>query len=110
MRRQDHALEVILRWMADGFVDADMTVFVHLVDEAGTVVAQGDGPPMDGRWPTSLWLPGLSLDDVHRIELPEDLATGRHALVVGLYDPRTGERLLATNGKDSVTVGVVALP
>ena len=60
-----------LRWSADGYLATDYTVFVHLVDRRRRCgLAQGDAPPLGGRWPTSLWLPGMVLDDVHTIPLP----------------------------------------
>ncbi len=38
------------------------SVFVHLVNQAGDLVAQHDGPPLYGHLPVSQWLPGdLSL-------------------------------------------------
>ena len=97
-------LWVTLRWSVDGRLDSDYTVFVHLVGAEGddVAIAQGDGPPLDGRWPTSLWLPGVTLDDVHTVPLPEDLAAGTYQLLVGLYDPATGERLRLPDGRDAV--------
>ncbi len=112
-------VQVTLRWAADAFLDTDYTVFVHLVDpeDGDRMVAQGDAPPLGGRWPTSLWLPGVRLDDVHAIPLPADpsdvsssgrnVRPGTYDLLVGLYDPRTAERLLLPDGSDAVRlVGV----
>jgi hypothetical protein len=102
-------VRVTLRWSVDGRLDSDYTVFVHLVGADGDDVAigQGDAPPLDGQWPTSLWLPGVTLDDVHIISLPDDLAAGTYQLLVGLYDPETGERLRLPDGRDGVRlVGV----
>ena len=102
-------MRVTLRWSADARLDSDYTVFVHLVGAEGddAAIAQGDASPLGGRWPTSLWLPGMTLDDVHTIALPEDLAAGSYHLLVGLYDPATGERLRLPDGRDAVRlVGV----
>jgi len=94
-------LEVTLRWRAAGHPQGDYQVFVHLL-AGDDLVGQGDGPPLDGRWPTLLWLPGLALDDVHRVPLPADLPAGRYDLLVGLYDPATGVRLPTSTGGDAV--------
>ncbi|MBN1873233.1 MAG: phospholipid carrier-dependent glycosyltransferase [Anaerolineae bacterium] len=70
------------------------TVFVHLVAPDGTLLTQHDGPPAGGAYPTSWWLPGDVIPDVHELPaLPnsELLATGTFR--VGLYDPNSGLRL-----------------
>jgi hypothetical protein len=105
-------LGVTLRWSAYDHLDADYTVFVHLVDPDGgdRVLAQGDAPPLDGRWPTSLWLPGLVLDSTHLLQLPSDLQAGIYHLLVGLYDPATSERLTLPDGTDAVRLTNITLP
>ncbi|MEJ2208852.1 MAG: hypothetical protein P8129_07430 [Anaerolineae bacterium] len=94
-------LEITLRWRAMEHPQGDYQVFLHLLS-GDEIVGQGDGPPLDGRWPTLFWLPGLALDDVHRVSLPADLPAGRYDLLVGLYDPNTGVRLPASTGGDAV--------
>jgi hypothetical protein len=105
-------VQVTLRWSSDTFLDADYTVFVHLVDpeDGDRLVGQGDAPPLGGRWPTSLWLPGIALDDVHTIPLSGDLLPGTYDLLVGIYDPRTGQRLLLPDGSDSVRLTGITVP
>lgn len=102
------AVQVTLRWSAESYLDTDYTVFLHLVAPDGKeqVVAQGDGPPLGGRWPTSLWPPGLVLNDVHTIPRPTDLAPGSYHLLLGLYDPATGERLSLPDGDDAVRLEI----
>ncbi len=105
------AVNVTLRWATDGYPDADYTVFLHLVpaDDGEQVVAQGDAPPLDGRWPTSLWRPGAELDDTHTIPLPADLPPGVYRLLVGLYDPVTGARLPLLGGGDALPLTTVQI-
>jgi hypothetical protein len=104
-------IHLTLRWSADGHINNDYTVFAHLIDPqaGGEVLAQGDGTPMDGRWPTSLWLPGVPLDDVHTIPIPQGLSSGTYAVLVGLYDPVTGIRLLLPDGGDALHLTDVEL-
>jgi hypothetical protein len=111
LEMEAEALDVTFRWRAADFLDTDYTVFVHLVGAEGeTALAQGDGPPLAGCWPTSLWLPGVALDDTHVIPLPGDLPPGRYALLVGLYDPRTNARLLLPDGRDALQLVEFELP
>ncbi len=88
---------------------ADHTVFVQLVDEADQIVAQGDGPPRGGRYPVSAWGGGERFDDVHIITLPDDLPPGEYDLLVGLYNPVDGTRLLFEDGSDHIRLDNVLI-
>jgi hypothetical protein len=105
-------IDLTLQWSTDRDLDTDYTIFAHLVDpnDADRIVAQDDAPPMGGRWPTSLWLPGVAVADRHRVSLPVELPPGRYALQVGFYDVATGERLHLADGSDTVALGEIALP
>jgi len=110
---EPQTVQVALRWSADRTLAADYTVFVHLVrpgNMARGPLAQSDAPPLDGRWPTSLWLPGVALIDTHTISLPAGLAPGSYDLVVGLYDPSGGERLALPDGTDSLRLATIPWP
>jgi hypothetical protein len=87
-----------LFWRARQPVQQDAKVFVHLLDSGGQLVAQHDGEPVSGLRPTSTWKPGELIVDRHGVLLPDDLPPGEYQLVVGLYDPVTGNRLLVTAG------------
>ncbi len=94
----DGALYLTLYWKLAGDqpVPADYTVFVHLVDEQGSLIVEpADGPPVEGAWPTSAWLPGQVVVDTRLVALPPNLHPGRYDVRVGLYDPNTGVRLAA---------------
>lgn len=96
-------LLVTLTWRALAPVDKDYTVFVHMVDSGGRLVAQHDGPPAEGARPTSGWLPGEEIMDRHVIWLPEGLPPGPYRLLVGLYQGDT--RLPVDGGGTYVQVG-----
>ncbi len=72
-------------------LDADYTVFVHVLDAVGQIVAQADALPRGGAWPTSLWVQNEVIADDYAFDLPP----GDYALAVGLYDAETGDRLRA---------------
>jgi hypothetical protein len=108
-------LQVELVWWTEEFLPVDYTVFVHLRSDQKATVAQGDGPPAEGAWPTSLWPPGVRIADIHTlapVEGPPDarLPAGEYELVVGLYDPRSGARLPLSDGSDAQSLGRVHIP
>ncbi len=87
-------LEMTLHWRALAPMDRDYTVFVHLVDSDGQLVAQHDSQPWwEVSLPTSTWGPGEELRDQHRLSLPPDLLPGTYLLRVGAYYWETLERL-----------------
>jgi len=88
-------LIITLYWEALSPDGRDYTVFVHLLNEAGELVAQSDGPPRGGTYPTSLWSDGEQIPDERAILLPPGTPPGRYTLLVGLYDPAGGARLPA---------------
>jgi 4-amino-4-deoxy-L-arabinose transferase-like glycosyltransferase len=81
-----------LHWRTDEVPGADYTVFVHLMDGEGRLLGQHDGPPRDGAYPTSWWLPGDTVLDRHVIHL-DSAHDGAIRLRVGMYDPATMVRL-----------------
>ncbi|MBK8903833.1 MAG: glycosyltransferase family 39 protein [Anaerolineaceae bacterium] len=87
-------LDVTLFWEALAPPAVDWTVFVHLLDASGQLVAQGDGVPRDGQFPTSWWPAGTVVPDTHH--LPGEfscVALSQFTLLVGFYNPSTAERL-----------------
>jgi hypothetical protein len=91
--------QLILYWRADTIPTTDYTVFIHLLDPQGNLIAQFDSPPAAGAYPTSLWDPGEIIADEHRLT---NLPPGRYSLQIGLYQPLTGERLAVAGSPDGV--------
>jgi hypothetical protein len=104
---EQDSLTVTLYWQQLGQAADDLTVFVHLTDASGQVVAQHDGQPAAGANPTSTWVNGEWLADRHMLLLPPGLPAGEYTLRAGLYDPATGARLPLTAGGDDVALGSV---
>ena len=88
-------LRFTLYWACDAPPGQPLSVFVHLVGEERQPLAQGDGPPLSGDYPTDLWAAGEVIADGRAVPLPADLPPGRYTLLVGLYNLQTGERLPA---------------
>ncbi len=76
---------VELKWQALKQPSADDTVFVHVINAAGQLVAQNDMPPQSGFAPTSQWQPGAEITDRHGVILPGNLPPGEYTVRVGLY-------------------------
>lgn len=89
-------IHVVLRWRVQAPDGAPATVFVHLYDASGNLVAQHDSPPAMNFVPPSVWQEGDIIHDSHIIPLDAPLAAGTYRLAAGLYDPGSGERLPAT--------------
>lgn len=90
----DSALQITLHWRTAP-APLDYTIFVHLVDESGNTVAQGDGPPRHGFWPTSRWRQDEAIRSTHIVTPPAELPPGPYRLMTGMYDPADGVRLPA---------------
>ncbi len=90
-------LKVTLYWEAGQPLAEDYVVFVHLMDESGQLIAGHDGPPVDGRYATSAWLPGDVVQDTHILTLGPDVSGGLYQLEVGMYTWPGLERLPVWN-------------
>jgi hypothetical protein len=105
----DRTWALTLAWAPETSVDGDYTVFVHLVDAAGRIWGQHDGPPGGGFYPTSFWSLGETVLDRHDISLNSDAPDGTYYLQVGLYRPESGERLPTPTG-DYVELASWSIP
>jgi hypothetical protein len=74
-------------------METDYTTFVHFLDETGQVVAQVDHVPGDGSFPTNGWLPGEVVADRFAVPWSVEMGTSAQQIEIGVYDPRTLERL-----------------
>ena len=90
-------LKIELTWQVNRPLPEQTTIFVHLVDQGGQLVAQLDGDPLGGSFPLSLWEPGTVAVDRRQIELDNSNV----AILVGLYDRLNGERLEAISADKS---------
>ncbi len=83
---------VTLWWQAKASMETDYTLFVHLLDETGELLAQSDSMPDSGRSPTRVWQPGDMIRDEH--QLP-GRSPANGTLLIGAYDPASLTRLPA---------------
>jgi hypothetical protein len=104
--RSGAPVTLTLIWRAEtGAPATDLTVFAHLLNEDGDIVAQHDGKPVAGSRPTGGWLPGEILIDSHVLRWQQD-AAGPGIVRVGLYNAATGVRVTWQDGADALTLPV----
>ncbi|MFN2202203.1 MAG: hypothetical protein ACK2UO_13410 [Caldilineaceae bacterium] len=101
---------VLVKWRARKPATTDYSVFVHLVDENGLIIAQQDTMPGSGLYPTSEWLTDETRIETYTVEIPTGAYTpNRGSWVVGMYDSATGERLPVLPGSTAVQPSDVEL-
>ena len=102
---------ITLRWQSSGPSPRALTVFLHVRDAQGAIVAQDDSmPTWFGVQPTTQWRPDEEVLGAHSVLLPANLKPGVYDLVAGWYYWETLERLalLDEAGQpigDSVVIG-----
>jgi hypothetical protein len=89
------SLQLVLYWETLDELSEDYTVFVHVVDGLGNIVAQWDSKPRQNQLPTTDWAVGEIIDDLHTVPTPPDLPAGEYRIVVGMYDWQSGTRVPA---------------
>ena len=102
--RADESLKVTLYWEAlhPESGHTDYVVFVHLIGEGETIIAQHDGMPAGGEWPTTTWLSGQIIMDDHTLRFHDAAYQGAATLAVGMYDAATWQRLATLEGEDRI--------
>ena len=96
---------MLLCWESLQSLSADYTIFVHVQDSSGELIATGDGPPMGGAFPTSMWRPGDVILDIHQLAIGK-VEMGQR-IVVGLYNLADGSRLPVYVDGEAVPDGAV---
>ena len=96
-------LHLTLYWRALAEMETSYTVFTHLLDGTNRMRGQRDNPPVNGTYPTTLWVPGEVVVDPYAIEVDGDAPSGTHAIEIGLYVPETGQRLPVLDAAGQVT-------
>lgn len=95
------SLDVTLYWQAEQTAVRPYTVFTHLLNAQGELVAQQDNWPVNGRWPPTCWQNGDLIPDSYQLSLA-GLAPGSYTLTVGWYDARDNTRLPLATGEDAL--------
>jgi len=77
-------LRVDLIWQASQKLDSDDHFFVHLTDSSGKIIAQYDGQPDGGAYPTTQWQADQIWSESIALALP-DVPPGTYQLYTGWY-------------------------
>ncbi len=99
VKKPDLSEGLVTGWRLTRPVDQNYTVFIHLVDAAGTIIAQADHQlwawDVKNEGPTTTWQPNLLHLDL--TPLPEAALTAGAPLTIriGLWLPDTGQRFPA---------------
>jgi hypothetical protein len=105
LESQESQWKIHLYWKAERLPEADMVIFVHALNTAGTLVGQSDGLPNNGQTPMWSWLPETTIETTHEFTI----SAVPDALSVGLYNAVTLARIdLVVNG-ESVPEGAVTI-
>lgn len=103
-RPDRYEVRVTLFWWAAGTPTQSYTVFTHVLDVDGNLVAGHDSFPANGTTPTETWVTGRVYSDPHLIELPADLPPGTYRIVTGMYDFNL-DRVTATGPDSAIFLG-----
>jgi 4-amino-4-deoxy-L-arabinose transferase-like glycosyltransferase len=91
-----------LFWQADRTPVRRYKVFLHVLDEGNHIVGQRDAEPGGGARLTDLWMPGEVLVDNYGVPIHPATPPGKYRVEVGMYDPETGQRLLAPGDQGQI--------
>jgi hypothetical protein len=72
-------------------------------------VAQYDGAPLGGLYPTSKWTPGDVFTYPAALEIPNDAPAGKYDLLVGMYSYPDLKRLSVQSDRPHAQDGLVWL-
>lgn len=106
-------LQVSLTWRPLGKIDAYYSIYVKLLNSAGSPVASWDGQPQNGAAPTLLWVPDEPVRDTVTLQVPADVEPGVYSIEVGMYRAEDLARCLTLNADgvplDHVDLGTVTI-
>jgi 4-amino-4-deoxy-L-arabinose transferase-like glycosyltransferase len=108
---QGHFASITLYWRPDRPLADGIKERIALVDRAGHIVAQTEGPPVAAWVPSSQWTPGQILADPKAMVVPPRVPAGDYSFRVSLFTS-DGRALPVTSrgaSKDWLDVGRVRI-
>lgn len=96
---------VTLYWRIDARLDQDYTTFVQLLGPTGERIAQDDGTPYNGRFPTTSWPVNSIIPDPRILSVSPCVPPGHYQLALGFYTLKTMRRL-GSPGHDTIRIPV----
>jgi hypothetical protein len=102
-------VDLVLAWEALAEITVPYRVFVHVVDDQGTIIAQNDGEPVGWTRPTTGWAIGEIVIDGRPLRIPGDADAGVYEVRAGVYDATSRVRLATGSGEDALLLGELVL-
>jgi hypothetical protein len=96
---QTGQLHLATGWRIQSPIDADVSIFAHLLRTDGTLVAQADGRALLGMLPLWLWEPDETVRDVRYFD---PVPSGAYPVRLGVWEPASGKRWQAAGYPDGV--------
>jgi hypothetical protein len=98
-----------LEWVALEPLAESYLVSVQLVGPDGMPVAMRVGLPQNGLAPTSTWQAGEPVTDIYAFSLETNAPAGDYEFLVTMQSVRDSARLLTTDGRDEVVIGLISV-
>lgn len=107
--RPGDTLAVSLYWEVLEPPAADYSVFIHLLNDKGKLLAQYDRPAGGNMATTSTWQAGQILRDIYPVAVPQDAPVGRYTIRIGMYMWPSMERLPIIVGGKGIENSILEL-
>ncbi|MCX7840272.1 MAG: hypothetical protein N2559_12595 [Anaerolineae bacterium] len=108
--RRGEAFVVIAYWHALARIEKDYTVFAHLVDTRGEIIASTDTLLLQNDLPTSRWRANDVVPHGIIIHIEPNVPLGEYRLLIGLYELATMQRLpLDSTALDHITIAPIRI-
>jgi 4-amino-4-deoxy-L-arabinose transferase-like glycosyltransferase len=108
--RPGERLWVTLYWETLEPTALPFSVYVHVFDQEGVLVAQRDTFPGLGRYPSTAWQPGRLFADRYAVEVPATAySPGELEVEAGLWQAQTGEHTFVLDASGQPVAADVAL-
>lgn len=79
-------IDIHTYWQATATPARDGVLFVHIIGPNGKLIAQDDNIPENGTRNAKTYRTGETLDQTHRVIMPDDAPGGEYKLYAGVYD------------------------
>jgi len=104
------SVEFAFGWQATAHLSTSYSQFLHFFHTESEAYFVADREPFGGRFPTTAWQPGYSVQDCFQYTLPPDVQPGTYQVYTGLYDSATGQRLpVADSDGNPIPDGAIPL-
>jgi hypothetical protein len=103
-------VDLTIHWQGLQAMEADYTLFIHILAPDGTLQEQIDVWPRDGTHPTSQWREGEVVEDRYRLYIDPDAPPGDYQVEIGWYLLETMQRLPVLDAKGNALDDKVLLP